>query len=65
MIKKILRKKVRVDPSELDKQTAEVNATLQREGARMNSIASYLEKRKDQNGFGSDFEYTLRPKESY
>lgn len=62
MIKKLLRRAPRVDPSELDRQTDEVNATLEREGARMNSIASYLEKRKDQNGFGRDFELTLRPK---
>lgn len=65
MIKKLLRRNPRVDPTELDKQTDAVNATLKREGPRMNNIAAYLEKRKDQNGFGSDFEYTLRPKESY
>ena len=56
---------MRVDPKELNKQTEEVNATLHRDGPKMNAIASYLEKRKDQNGFGSDFEYTLQPKESY
>ena len=65
MIKRILRARVRVDPKELNKQTEEVNATLHRDGPKMNAIASYLEKRKDQNGFGSDFEYTLQPKESY
>lgn len=62
MIKKFLRQTKRVDPSELNRQTAEVNATLQRDKAKMNSIAAYLETRKDQNGFGRDFEYTLRPK---
>ena len=66
MIKKLLRHSpTRVDPTELDKQTDAVNAVLKNEGPRMNAIASYLERRKDQNGFGSDFEFTLLPKESY
>jgi hypothetical protein len=64
VIKKFFRRETRVDPNDLISQTKEVNATLKREGPRMNSIAAYLEKRKDQNGFGSDFEYTLRPKET-
>lgn len=64
MIRVFFRRENRVDPSELNRQTKAVNETLRREGPRMNAIASYLEKRKDQNGFGSDFELTLRPKES-
>lgn len=64
MIQVFFRRENRVDPSELNRQTKAVNETLRREGPRMNAIASYLEKRKDQNGFGSDFELTLRPKES-
>ena len=65
MIKKLFQRDQRVDPSELDKQTEEVNAILERDDAKMNAIASYLEKRKNQNGFGTDFEFTLRPKEMY
>lgn len=30
---------------------------------RVNLITAYLERRKNQNGFGEDFEFTLRPKE--
>lgn len=65
MIKKLFRRDLRVDPTELDRQTEEVEETLKREGPRMNAIAAYLERRKDQNGFGTDFEFTLRPKETY
>lgn len=65
MIDKFFRRDSRVDPSELNRQTEEVNARLRRDGPKMNAIASYLERRKDQNGFGTDFELTLRPKETY
>lgn len=65
MIKKLFHRNQRVDPTELNKQTDEVNATLKREGPRMNAIASYLEKRTNQNGFGEDFELTLIPRELY
>lgn len=58
--KRLFRRPLRVDPDELNQQTAEVNATLNREANRMQSVANYLEKRKNQNGFGTDFEYTLR-----
>lgn len=66
-MKKLLRRTStqRVDPAELDKQTDAVNAVLRNEGPRMNAIASYLTRRANQNGFGDDFELTLRPKEAY
>lgn len=53
-----------VDPVELTRQADEINEKLEREGPKLTAIASYLEKRRLQNGFGSDFEYTLRPKEA-
>lgn len=62
MMRKLIRRSRHVDPEELDRQTSKVNARLERETDRMNTIASYLEKRKNQNGFGADFEYTLRPR---
>jgi hypothetical protein len=65
VIKKALRQSERVDPTELDKQTDAVEAVLKNEGPRMNAIAAYLTARNGKNGFGSDFEFTLRPKESY
>lgn len=35
---------------------------LKQQKPRVNNITSWLENRKDQNGFGEDFEYTLRPR---
>ncbi len=61
-MKKFIRRSHRVDPQELNRQTEEVKAKLEREGPRMNALATYLERRRMQNGFGTDFEYTLRPK---
>jgi hypothetical protein len=63
-VKLFSRRPPKVDPAELDKQTAEVLEKLDREGPHMNALAAYLERRKNQNGFGDDFEYTLRPKEA-
>jgi hypothetical protein len=51
-----------VDPEVLVKQATEISEKLEREGPRLTALAAYLEKRRLQNGFGSDFEYTLRPK---
>lgn len=51
-----------VDPQELIDQANEINEKLEREGPRLNALATYLERRRLQNGFGSDFEYTLRPR---
>lgn len=61
-MKNFFRRMVRVDPAELDKQTAEIQAMIEREGPRMTAVANYLENRKNQNGFGTDFEYTLKPR---
>lgn len=63
MMKKFLsRRAPRVDPEELNRQSAEINERLEREGPRMSALASFLERRRLQNGFGTDFEYTLRPR---
>lgn len=63
MMKKFLsRRTPRVDPEELNRQSAEINEQLEREGPRMSALATYLERRRLQNGFGTDFEYTLRPR---
>ena len=63
MMKKFLsRRTPRVDPEELNRQSAEINEQLEREGPRMNALAAYLERRRLLNGFGTDFEYTLRPR---
>lgn len=65
MIRKLFHFTPRVDPDDLNKQTDEINAKLKKDGPRMNSIASYLEWRTGKNGFGTDFEFTLLPKETY
>lgn len=51
-----------IDPDELDRQTEAIEEELEREAPRMAAIATYLERRRMQNGFGNDFEYTLRPR---
>ena len=51
-----------VDPQELVNQALEINEKLEREGPRLTALATYLERRRLQNGFGIDFEYTLRPR---
>lgn len=53
-----------VDPQALVDQATEINDKLEREGPRLTALATYLERRRLQNGFGTDFEYTLRPKEA-
>ena len=53
-----------VDPQDLVNQANEINEKLEREGPRLTALATYLERRRLQNGFGTDFEYTLRPKEA-
>lgn len=53
-----------IDPQVLIDQATEINNKLEREGPRLTALATYLERRRLQNGFGSDFEYTLRPKEA-
>ena len=63
MIKKSpSRRTPRVDPDELDRQSQEINEKLEREGPHMAAVATFLERRRLQNGFGTDFEYTLRPR---
>lgn len=50
----------RVDPDVLDRQTSEINDKLEREREKMTAVVAYLQKRNKQNGFGRDFELTLR-----
>lgn len=35
---------------------------LQNQRPEVHHVASWLSRRKDENGFGLDFEYTLRPR---
>lgn len=53
-----------LDPKVLIDQATKINEKLEREGPKLTALANYLERRRLQNGFGSDFEYTLRPREA-
>lgn len=59
-----LRKKgsTRVDPDKLNQQAEEAIRITSDQQERVNTLTSYLNNRKNQNGFGEDFEYTLRPR---
>lgn len=56
------RRGPKVNVEELYQQTAEVNEFLEKEGARMSAIASWLNNRKGQNGLGEDFDITFYPR---
>lgn len=58
------KKKQRVDPEQLSARADEVLQQIQNQQPRVNVITSFLNRRTLENGFGTDFEYTLRPKES-
>lgn len=57
-------KRSQLDVDALDRK---FDASLDQTAAnqpKVNAITSWLDNRKNQNGFGEDFEYTLRPKEA-
>lgn len=54
----------RVDAEALEKKAEEsLNSTAAKQ-ERVNYLTNWLESRNNKNGFGEDFEYTLRPKAS-
>lgn len=63
MIRKLPRR-TRVDPNELDRQTAEVLSKLETDGPKMAMIASWLNWRTNENGFGEDFDITIIPRKA-
>lgn len=62
MIKFFGRRPAKVDPDELNRQTAEVNELLEKEGPRISAVAAWLNHRKGQNGLGEDFDITFYPR---
>ena len=56
------RRDYKVNVEKLNRQTAEVNEFLEKEGARMSTVASWLNNRKGQNGLGEDFDITFYPR---
>lgn len=58
----IIKYRSRVDPEELIKKADESLEITRSQQERVNYITQYLERRKNQNGFGEDFEFTLKAK---
>ena len=50
------------DPDVLIRQAEESLRKTERQQPHVDRITKWLSKREKQNGFGEDFEYTLRPK---
>ena len=63
MIKVFGRRPPKVDPDELNRQTAEVNAFIDEQSPKMSAVAKWLINRSGQNGFGEDFDITCYPRE--
>jgi hypothetical protein len=58
------RRKKRIDPAELAAQADAATAQIRTQQDRVNVMADWFERRKNTNGFGDDFEWTLKPKGS-
>lgn len=58
----IKRNPTRINPEDLTRKADESLQETKKQQARVNVIVGYLERRKNQNGFGDDFEYTLKPR---
>lgn len=51
-----------INPEELTRKAEESLKQTQAQQPKVNALTTYLENRKNQNGFGEDFEYTLKLK---
>lgn len=56
------RRPPKVDPEELMRKAEDSIAHVEGQQDHVNALTSYLIWRTGDNGFGQDFEYTLRPK---
>lgn len=54
----------KIDPNELLKKAEHSLATTEDQQPRVNFLTTWLRGRKDSNGFGDDFEWSLIPKEN-
>ena len=52
----------RPDPNDLIRQAEESLRKTESQQPHVDRITKWLNKRENQNGFGEDFEYTLKPK---
>ena len=57
------RNRDRLDPDQITAQAHAAQEQLRAQQPQVNAITRYLERRKNINGFGTDFEWTLTPKE--
>lgn len=62
MIRRFKKKEPRVDPDELSKKAEQSLRETSKNQEHVNYLTTWLERRQNQNGFGEDFEYTLRPR---
>ncbi|CAN5425631.1 hypothetical protein BH09ACT9_BH09ACT9_00810 [soil metagenome] len=58
------KRKNRINPAELSAQADAASKQIEDQQPQVNALTEYLERRKLQNGFGADFEYSLKPRES-
>lgn len=58
------RKKSATDAEAISAQADAATEKLRTQQPRVNALANYLDRRKESNGFGDDFEWSLIPKES-
>ena len=64
MMGRLKKRRSRIDPADVDKKADESLEYSAQNEDKVNVIIDFLQKRKNQNGFGEDFEITLRPKEA-
>jgi hypothetical protein len=58
------RKKNQVEIKDAHKSADDAAEQLKSQRILVTTTSAWLARRKEQNGFGTDFEYTLRPRES-
>lgn len=63
-VTRYIKRNERVDIDALDRKAEESIEQTVANQPKVNAVTSWLERRQNQNGFGEDFEYTLRPKEA-
>lgn len=58
----IWRKKARIDPLEVARMAEKASEQIRSQQPHVDALNGWLERRKNVNGFGDDFEYSLIPK---
>lgn len=58
----MFKRKQKARIKEIAKAVDAADTTLRKQEPHVNAVTSWLQNRANQNGFGADFEYTLRPR---